>query len=151
MNKIQNQKGVASATDKNREKQQTLATDLVEILFSKEDIEESSAESVELEYTPEEIAENVADEIDVKLNITNLSNQEILDYLHYRRNWLVLPSNTKKNFEEMFELDLSGQKWHKFIKQITFEWNYNGDECFINDFMELLVCSRRIGSFMDCR
>ncbi len=88
------------------------------------------------------IDENPDDIIQIEnpdLNINNLSEQEILDYLLYHRNWLVLPSNTKKNFEDMFYMNLSGQKWKKFVKEITWEWNNNCDENFVNDFMELLV------------
>jgi hypothetical protein len=67
--------------------------------------------------------------------IEDMSFAEIIDYLLYERQQLVLPSNSKSTFEEFTMRSLTTEDWKQLVSYITKCWYQYGDEGFIDDLL----------------
>lgn len=71
--------------------------------------------------------------------IESMTFDQILDYLYYKRECLVLPSASKENFEAWLSKDISNETWKIMIPYILSKWYKYGDEGFLDsDFMSEL-------------
>jgi len=73
------------------------------------------------------------------VSIETMTFDQILDYLYYERECLVLPSASKKNFEAWLSKDISTETWKTMIPYILSKWYKYGDEGFLeSDFISEL-------------
>ncbi len=52
----------------------------------------------------------------MKCDLNNLSDWDLMQYLRYKKKWLLLPSGSKKDIQNHFKIKLTNDDWEELIR-----------------------------------